>query len=154
MFSVKALLAKEDVPVVMCPGEPSAPKLEAKVQKKGNALKVNWVKQDDGGTPIKHYLVRYKPVSIPGAGRERGAQSGRVVGIVVVVLSLSVCIVGLHYLSHDGQSCVRVMCHSPSRHSLNVSYLNMVMCQGYCRVIFNSLYCIHQLIEKIIVISI
>ncbi|XP_056450197.1 neural cell adhesion molecule 1a isoform X4 [Gadus chalcogrammus] len=41
--------------------EPSAPKLEAKVQKKGNALKVNWVKQDDGGTPIKHYLVRYKP---------------------------------------------------------------------------------------------
>ncbi|CAL8278928.1 unnamed protein product [Arctogadus glacialis] len=42
-------------------GEPSAPKLEAKVQKKGNALKVNWVKQDDGGTPIKHYLVRYKP---------------------------------------------------------------------------------------------
>ncbi|KAG7264318.1 hypothetical protein CRUP_008464, partial [Coryphaenoides rupestris] len=41
--------------------EPSAPKLEAKVQSKGNSLKVNWVKQDDGGTPIKHYLVRYKP---------------------------------------------------------------------------------------------
>ncbi|KAI3373960.1 hypothetical protein L3Q82_022526 [Scortum barcoo] len=40
--------------------EPSAPKLEVKVQKSGNALKVNWIKQDDGGSPIKHYLVRYK----------------------------------------------------------------------------------------------
>lgn len=41
-------------------GEPSAPKLEAEVHSRGNALKVNWVKQDDGGSPIKHYLVRYK----------------------------------------------------------------------------------------------
>ncbi|XP_019725156.1 neural cell adhesion molecule 1a isoform X5 [Hippocampus comes] len=41
-------------------GEPSAPKLEAMVQNQGNALKVNWIKQDDGGSPIKHYLVRYK----------------------------------------------------------------------------------------------
>uniref|UniRef100_A0A8C6UT68 Neural cell adhesion molecule 1a n=1 Tax=Neogobius melanostomus TaxID=47308 RepID=A0A8C6UT68_9GOBI len=40
--------------------EPSAPKLEVKVHKAGNALKVNWFKQDDGGSPIKHYLVRYK----------------------------------------------------------------------------------------------
>ncbi|XP_077360440.1 neural cell adhesion molecule 1a isoform X4 [Festucalex cinctus] len=40
--------------------EPSAPKLEAMVQNQGNALKVNWIKQDDGGSPIKHYLVRYK----------------------------------------------------------------------------------------------
>ncbi|XP_057676251.1 neural cell adhesion molecule 1a isoform X5 [Corythoichthys intestinalis] len=41
--------------------EPSAPKLEAMVQNQGNTLKVNWIKQDDGGSPIKHYLVRYKP---------------------------------------------------------------------------------------------
>ncbi|XP_041657638.1 neural cell adhesion molecule 1a isoform X6 [Cheilinus undulatus] len=40
--------------------EPSAPKLEGKVQSGGNVLKVNWIKQDDGGSPIKHYLVRYK----------------------------------------------------------------------------------------------
>ncbi|XP_041808916.1 neural cell adhesion molecule 1a isoform X2 [Chelmon rostratus] len=40
--------------------EPSAPKLEVKVQNRGNSLKVNWIKQDDGGSPIKHYLVRYK----------------------------------------------------------------------------------------------
>lgn len=45
-------------------GEPSAPKLEAMVQNQGNVLKVNWIKQDDGGSPIKHYLVRYKAVSI------------------------------------------------------------------------------------------
>ncbi|XP_031164139.1 neural cell adhesion molecule 1a isoform X25 [Sander lucioperca] len=45
-------------------GEPSAPILEVKVQDRGNTLKVNWIKQDDGGSPIKHYLVRYKAVSI------------------------------------------------------------------------------------------
>lgn len=41
-------------------GEPSAPKLEVKVQERGNILKVNWIKQDDGGSPIIHYLIRYK----------------------------------------------------------------------------------------------
>lgn len=41
-------------------GEPSAPKLEVKVVNRGNSLKVNWIKQDDGGSPIKHYLIRYK----------------------------------------------------------------------------------------------
>ncbi|XP_036975131.1 neural cell adhesion molecule 1a isoform X9 [Acanthopagrus latus] len=41
-------------------GEPSAPKIEVKVHNRGNSLKVNWIKQDDGGSPIKHYLVRYK----------------------------------------------------------------------------------------------
>lgn len=41
-------------------GEPSAPKLQANLQNGGNSLKVNWIKQDDGGSPIKHYLVRYK----------------------------------------------------------------------------------------------
>ncbi|XP_037324017.2 neural cell adhesion molecule 1a isoform X1 [Pungitius pungitius] len=40
--------------------EPTAPKLVVKVQERGNILKVNWIKQDDGGSPIKHYLVRYK----------------------------------------------------------------------------------------------
>ncbi|XP_070838529.1 neural cell adhesion molecule 1a isoform X4 [Chaetodon trifascialis] len=40
--------------------EPSAPILEGKPQNRGNSLKVNWIKQDDGGSPIKHYLVRYK----------------------------------------------------------------------------------------------
>uniref|UniRef100_A0AAQ5ZPX7 Neural cell adhesion molecule 1a n=1 Tax=Amphiprion ocellaris TaxID=80972 RepID=A0AAQ5ZPX7_AMPOC len=44
-------------------GEPSAPKLEAKAQG-GNSLKVNWIKQDDGGSPIKHYLVRYKATHV------------------------------------------------------------------------------------------
>ncbi|TWW75184.1 Neural cell adhesion molecule 1 [Takifugu flavidus] len=41
-------------------GEPSAPKLEARFHNRGNSFKVNWIKQDDGGLPIKHYLVRYK----------------------------------------------------------------------------------------------
>uniref|UniRef100_A0A8C5HMR6 Neural cell adhesion molecule 1-like n=1 Tax=Gouania willdenowi TaxID=441366 RepID=A0A8C5HMR6_GOUWI len=41
--------------------EPSAPKLEYTVQNGGNTFKVNWIKQDDGGSPIKHYLIRYKP---------------------------------------------------------------------------------------------
>ncbi|XP_056910111.1 neural cell adhesion molecule 1a isoform X9 [Takifugu flavidus] len=40
--------------------EPSAPKLEARFHNRGNSFKVNWIKQDDGGLPIKHYLVRYK----------------------------------------------------------------------------------------------
>ncbi|XP_062873049.1 neural cell adhesion molecule 1b [Trichomycterus rosablanca] len=41
-------------------GEPSPPKLKGSLEPKGNALKVNWIKQDDGGSPITHYLVRYK----------------------------------------------------------------------------------------------
>ncbi|KAM9332340.1 neural cell adhesion molecule 1a isoform 2-T2 [Pholidichthys leucotaenia] len=40
--------------------EPSAPKLEVKVENSRNSPKVIWVKQDDGGSPIIHYLVRYK----------------------------------------------------------------------------------------------
>ncbi|KAL0973242.1 hypothetical protein UPYG_G00200890 [Umbra pygmaea] len=42
--------------------EPNPPKLEGTLQTKGNSLKVNWIKQDDGGSPITHYLVRYKPL--------------------------------------------------------------------------------------------
>ncbi|KAM3875512.1 LOW QUALITY PROTEIN: neural cell adhesion molecule 1b [Diretmus argenteus] len=41
--------------------KPSPPKLEGIRQPKGNSLKVNWIKQDDGGSPILHYLVHYKP---------------------------------------------------------------------------------------------
>ncbi|XP_037543739.1 neural cell adhesion molecule 1a [Nematolebias whitei] len=41
-------------------GEPNAPKLETISAKEGNSIKVKWIKQDDGGSPIKHYLLRYK----------------------------------------------------------------------------------------------
>ncbi|XP_067220433.1 neural cell adhesion molecule 1b isoform X7 [Chanodichthys erythropterus] len=40
--------------------EPSPPILEGTLHPKGNSLKVKWIKQDDGGSPITHYLVRYK----------------------------------------------------------------------------------------------
>ncbi|KAM8768181.1 neural cell adhesion molecule 1b isoform 2-T2 [Acanthopagrus schlegelii] len=46
-------------------GNPNPPKLEGVLQPKGNSLKVSWTKQDDGGSPILHYLVRYKPVQAP-----------------------------------------------------------------------------------------
>ncbi|TSQ12694.1 Neural cell adhesion molecule 1 [Bagarius yarrelli] len=44
--------------------EPNPPKLEAKVQPPGNEMKVNWIKQDDGGSPIKQYLLSYRPVGL------------------------------------------------------------------------------------------
>uniref|UniRef100_UPI0037E715CC neural cell adhesion molecule 1b isoform X4 n=1 Tax=Semicossyphus pulcher TaxID=241346 RepID=UPI0037E715CC len=44
------------------PGNPNPPKLEGALQPKGNSLKISWIKQDDGGSPILHYLVRYKPL--------------------------------------------------------------------------------------------
>ncbi|KAM9734061.1 neural cell adhesion molecule 1b isoform 2-T2 [Menidia menidia] len=44
---------------------PNPPKLEGSLQPKGNSLKVSWVKQDDGGSPILHYLIRYKPIESP-----------------------------------------------------------------------------------------
>lgn len=47
-------------------GEPNPPKLEAKPLSTGNEMKVYWIKQDDGGSPIKHYLVRYRAVSMIG----------------------------------------------------------------------------------------
>ncbi|XP_057346803.1 neural cell adhesion molecule 1 isoform X19 [Manis pentadactyla] len=40
--------------------EPSAPKLEGQMGEDGNSIKVNLIKQDDGGSPIRHYLVRYR----------------------------------------------------------------------------------------------
>ncbi|XP_053729435.1 neural cell adhesion molecule 1b isoform X2 [Synchiropus splendidus] len=42
-------------------GNPNPPKLQGALQSKGNSFKVSWIKQDDGGSPILHYLVRYKP---------------------------------------------------------------------------------------------
>lgn len=40
---------------------PNPPRLEWTPQLKGNSLRVSWIKQDDGGSPILHYLIRYKP---------------------------------------------------------------------------------------------
>ncbi|XP_024119160.1 neural cell adhesion molecule 1a isoform X10 [Oryzias melastigma] len=45
--------------------EPSAPKLEANLAEEGNSLRVTWIKQDDGGLPIIHYLVKYKAKHVP-----------------------------------------------------------------------------------------
>ncbi|XP_060912400.1 neural cell adhesion molecule 1a isoform X12 [Labrus mixtus] len=63
-FKTEPILSSEIPPSIattsMASREPSAPKLEGKAQNGGNVLKVNWIKQDDGGSPIKHYLVRYK----------------------------------------------------------------------------------------------
>ncbi|XP_049896172.1 neural cell adhesion molecule 1a isoform X2 [Epinephelus moara] len=63
-FKTEPVLSSEVPPPIaatsMARREPSAPKLEVKMQDRGNTLKVNWIKQDDGGSPIKHYLVRYK----------------------------------------------------------------------------------------------
>ncbi|XP_077579190.1 neural cell adhesion molecule 1b isoform X10 [Stigmatopora nigra] len=42
--------------------KPSPPKLEGVLQPIGNSLKVSWIKQDDGGLPILHYLVHFKPI--------------------------------------------------------------------------------------------
>ncbi|XP_056906202.1 neural cell adhesion molecule 1b isoform X4 [Takifugu flavidus] len=43
-------------------GNPNPPKVEGELELKGNSMKVSWVKQDDGGSPILHYLIRYKPL--------------------------------------------------------------------------------------------
>ncbi|XP_074833017.1 neural cell adhesion molecule 1 isoform X8 [Carettochelys insculpta] len=40
--------------------EPSAPKLEGQIGEDGNSIKVNLIKQDDGGSPIRHYLIKYR----------------------------------------------------------------------------------------------
>ncbi|XP_061905012.1 neural cell adhesion molecule 1-like isoform X1 [Entelurus aequoreus] len=63
-FQTKPVPTSEAPPLIvsttMALREPAAPKLEAMIQNQGNSLKVNWIKQDDGGSPIMHYLVRYK----------------------------------------------------------------------------------------------
>ncbi|XP_053096066.1 neural cell adhesion molecule 1a isoform X12 [Pangasianodon hypophthalmus] len=50
-----------NLPTTAALREPNPPKLEAKLQSPGNELKVNWIKQDDGGSPIKQYLVSFRP---------------------------------------------------------------------------------------------
>ncbi|XP_047547521.1 neural cell adhesion molecule 1 isoform X2 [Lutra lutra] len=55
--------ASSSTPVPLSPpdkGEPSAPKLEGQMGEDGNSIKVNLIKQDDGGSPIRHYLVKYR----------------------------------------------------------------------------------------------
>ncbi|XP_052443808.1 neural cell adhesion molecule 1 isoform X4 [Carassius gibelio] len=51
--------------------EPTPPKLEVKPLSTGNEMKVQWIKQDDGGSPIKHYLVRYRAVNMIGHEKNR-----------------------------------------------------------------------------------
>ncbi|XP_029140797.1 neural cell adhesion molecule 1, partial [Protobothrops mucrosquamatus] len=46
-------------------GEPSAPKLEGHMGEDGNSIKVNLIKQDDGGSPIRHYLIKYRVKQSP-----------------------------------------------------------------------------------------
>ncbi|XP_017164061.1 neural cell adhesion molecule 1a isoform X11 [Poecilia reticulata] len=41
-------------------GEPTSPILEVTLVKSSNSAKVKWTKQDDGGSPIIRYLIRYK----------------------------------------------------------------------------------------------
>ncbi|XP_077314255.1 neural cell adhesion molecule 1 isoform X10 [Lithobates pipiens] len=45
---------------ILHPREPSAPKLTGRVGDDGNSFKVVLIKQDDGGSPIRHYIVRYR----------------------------------------------------------------------------------------------
>ncbi|XP_039206458.1 neural cell adhesion molecule 1 isoform X4 [Crotalus tigris] len=45
--------------------EPSAPKLEGHIGEDGNSIKVNLIKQDDGGSPIRHYLIKYRVKQSP-----------------------------------------------------------------------------------------
>ncbi|KAF7218647.1 transcript variant X9, partial [Nothobranchius furzeri] len=55
---------------------PNPPKLEGSLQATGNSLKVSWIAQDDGGSPILHYLVRYKPIQGSGWKPEIRMPSG------------------------------------------------------------------------------
>ncbi|XP_042656568.1 neural cell adhesion molecule 1 isoform X3 [Tyto alba] len=50
----------QPVRILHSQGEPSAPKLEGHMGEDGNSIKVNVIKQDDGGSPIRHYLIKYK----------------------------------------------------------------------------------------------
>nr|XP_020453976.1 neural cell adhesion molecule 1-like isoform X10 [Monopterus albus] len=64
-FTTEPVLSSEVPPPIAATsmarkGEPSAPILEVKGQNGGESLKVNWTTQDDGGSPIERYLVRYK----------------------------------------------------------------------------------------------
>ncbi|XP_062309878.1 neural cell adhesion molecule 1a isoform X13 [Osmerus eperlanus] len=60
-FTISSVTPTLLVPTSAPLREPSPPKLDGELEKTGESFKVNWVMQDDGGSPIKHYLVRYKP---------------------------------------------------------------------------------------------
>ncbi|XP_041863956.1 neural cell adhesion molecule 1a isoform X4 [Melanotaenia boesemani] len=63
-FKTEPVLSSASPPSIgatsMALREPIAPKLEIMAQNGGKSLRINWIKQDDGGSPIKHYLVKYK----------------------------------------------------------------------------------------------
>uniref|UniRef100_A0A8C5TCP6 Neural cell adhesion molecule 1 n=1 Tax=Malurus cyaneus samueli TaxID=2593467 RepID=A0A8C5TCP6_9PASS len=77
--------------------EPSAPKLEGHIGEDGNSIKVNVIKQDDGGSPIRHYLIKYKAVSegwmgspdlglpLASTSPASGLGTAAIIGILVVV---------------------------------------------------------------------
>ncbi|XP_054902924.1 neural cell adhesion molecule 1a isoform X12 [Poeciliopsis prolifica] len=63
-FKTEPVLASSIPPAIaattMAIREPTSPILEVTPIKSSNSAKVKWTKQDDGGSPIKHYLIRYK----------------------------------------------------------------------------------------------
>nr|XP_021140900.1 neural cell adhesion molecule 1 isoform X9 [Columba livia] len=59
-ISVPSDFKTQPVRIPHSQGEPSAPKLEGQMGEDGNSIKVNVIKQDDGGSPIRHYLIKYK----------------------------------------------------------------------------------------------
>ncbi|EHB07837.1 Neural cell adhesion molecule 1 [Heterocephalus glaber] len=103
--------------------EPSAPKLEGQMGEDGNSIKVNLIKQDDGGSPIRHYLVKYRayevsvvaenqqgkskpahfvfktsaqPTAIPANGSPTaGLSTGAIVGILIVIFVLLLVVVDI-----------------------------------------------------------
>lgn len=66
-------------------GNPNPPKVDGELEPKGNSMKVSWVKQDDGGSPILHYLIRYKPVSMKTA-------PGLNIYTIIVIKNSSLCL--------------------------------------------------------------
>nr|XP_045362750.1 neural cell adhesion molecule 1 [Camelus bactrianus] len=113
-------------------GEPSAPKLEGQMGEDGNSIKVNLIKQDDGGSPIRHYLVKYRavmaenqqgkskaahfvfrtsaqPTAIPANGSPTsGLSTGAIVGILVVTFVL--LLVAVDVTCYFLNKCGLLMC--------------------------------------------
>uniref|UniRef100_A0A3P9PMW0 Neural cell adhesion molecule 1a n=1 Tax=Poecilia reticulata TaxID=8081 RepID=A0A3P9PMW0_POERE len=63
-FKTEPVLASSIPPAIadttMAIREPTSPILEVTLVKSSNSAKVKWTKQDDGGSPIIRYLIRYK----------------------------------------------------------------------------------------------